>query len=621
MPFNTTPEIDFSAIGLITDVPPHNLPPGAWSDCLNIRCKDSSVQGVFKFEDSNIALHDTNTVISGGTVKAVTQFNESGSDNLSIAYIVEGTDNNGYVVVYDTVTSTHNDVTPTDTSLIFTFDNKYKPQIFVFNGCLLVNPATDAPPMWCGASVSAGVMVEIPDWFSDIYVQGVDEVQSITITGTPVAGTYTSFLSQTNNGNTDLIISTGDTLDNIAATLANSLGTTAVSTTNSIEISFQSSLGDVDQYVANVGLSGLTVTISTDVDGVVELGSPLVARILRPFNNRLVAMNIKEERDPTDSTDDVELPIDFIWSGVIKTQSSLTGLEWSTSSINTSGDAFLTQTPGKIIDGMQLGPYFMAYKEDAVIQVYETNNAFVLGFRSIFEDDGIFSSGCVSSIGNSQHLVIGNYGVYIHDGQAQKVHIAKGVFQEFLYESVNTNHKDRSFVFQQTRDKEVWFCYSSVDNTAGGCDAAFAYDYETQKLHRRTLPNITSLHETELDSVLKIFGASDSGILELSDSSFVSDGFFIRRNENLQSNEFKSVTGCSIKSVGKLKLSTASNSNINDVEVFKNVDFDPSDSYKVNFRENGRYLSVKVTMLDEAGVAVNPKLTAIAFDFKLTSRR
>ena len=50
MPFKTTPEIDFSAVGLITDVPTHSLPDGAWNDCLNLRCKDGSVQGVNTFK-------------------------------------------------------------------------------------------------------------------------------------------------------------------------------------------------------------------------------------------------------------------------------------------------------------------------------------------------------------------------------------------------------------------------------------------------------------------------------------------------------------------------------------------------------------------------------------------
>ena len=125
-------------------------------------------------------------------------------------------------------------------------------------------------------------------------------------------------------------------------------------------------------------------------------------------------MNILEERG-AGAADDVSLPVDLVWSSVVTGIGTLTNATWAASSTNTAGDAFMTQTPGKILDGMQLGPYFIAYKDDAVIQVRETGDTFVLAFDTIFEDDGIYSPGCVAAIGNNQHIVWGNYGVYMHD--------------------------------------------------------------------------------------------------------------------------------------------------------------------------------------------------------------
>ena len=49
--FTKSPAVDFASIGLIKDQPAHNLAPGAWSDSLNIRAKDGSVQGVYAFAD------------------------------------------------------------------------------------------------------------------------------------------------------------------------------------------------------------------------------------------------------------------------------------------------------------------------------------------------------------------------------------------------------------------------------------------------------------------------------------------------------------------------------------------------------------------------------------------
>ena len=126
-------------------------------------------------------------------------------------------------------------------------------------------------------------------------------------------------------------------------------------------------------------------------------GEPLVPRIMRPFNNRLVAMNIFEEHG-AGTGDDVNLPIDFIWSSNITTLQSLTAAEWTASTTNTAGDAFLTDTPGKILDGGQLGEFFIAYKSDSVVRVRETGDTYVLAFESIFEDDGIYSARCLSLI-------------------------------------------------------------------------------------------------------------------------------------------------------------------------------------------------------------------------------
>ena len=58
MPYETSPEIDFSSVGLVVDVPSNAVPIGGWSDSLNVRCKNGSVQGVNAFAD-DIALWHT----------------------------------------------------------------------------------------------------------------------------------------------------------------------------------------------------------------------------------------------------------------------------------------------------------------------------------------------------------------------------------------------------------------------------------------------------------------------------------------------------------------------------------------------------------------------------------
>lgn len=515
MPFQITPEIDFSAAGLITDVPSHSLPVGAWNDCLNVRCKDGSVQGVNTFKD-NIVLHDTDPLIIGGKARAVTQFTPAGYNYLIIAYIVEDTNGDGHVVLYNTGTSTYNDIT--NATYPFTFDDKHPPQIFVFNELLIVNPATDAPPMFTDAGVSSGSLNIIPNW-------------------------------------------------------------------------------PVDSHP-----------------------TPLVTRILRPFNNRLMAMNILEEHNESVTTDDVSLPIDILWSSHITGIGSMTGVEWTASTTNTAGDAFATETPGKILDGGQLGEFFIAYKSDAIIRVAETGDNFVLSFESIFEDDGIYSTRCFANIGNSQHLVVGNYGVFIHDGQAQKTDIAKGIFQDTLFSLVKEAEKDRAFCFQQTRDKEVWFCFPSTTNTGEGCNLAFVYDYNEQKLHKRSLPDLVDIYETEQDGALQIYAAKPSSnkLQTLSNTEYEADGFFVKEDDNLQDNSsVKWFNAIYLDANDSVKVGLTATQSVTEAKTYNLLTFDPTTNTKLDVRVTGRYLNLKVQMDGNK----NPRLGKMQFEIKQAGRR
>jgi hypothetical protein len=516
MAYETSPEIDFSSVGLVTDIPSNAIPTGAWSDCLDVRCRNGSVQGVNAFED-NIVLHNSDAVIIGGEAMAITQFTPAGASDLVIAYIVKGTDNFGHVVLYDTGTSAYNDITNSTTNQKFTFDDRYPPQIFVFNEILVVNPGTDAPPQFTDAAVSAGSLAQLTNWLND------------------------------------------------------------------------------------------------------STGSPLITRVMRPFNNRLVAMNILEEHG-AGTGDDVYLPIDFLWSSHITTLQSLTAATWTASTTNTAGDAFLTETPGKILDGGQLGEFFIAYKSDSVIRVRETGDTYVLAFESIFEDDGIYSARCFANIGGAQHLVIGNYGVYLHDGQSQKQDIAKDLFQDAMYLLVKAAEKERAFCFQQTRDKEVWFCFSSASNSGGGCDLAFVYDYASGKLHKRSLPGVTDIYETELNGQLEVFATKpdDTKLQKLSSTTLVADGFFERTDDNLtDNNRIKQISRIHVNAKGSVLLALVGTNNLSDTKTFTDVTFNPASDHKVDVRTAGRYMNLRVTMSG----STNPELTKLQFDLKLMGVR
>jgi len=572
MPYETSPEIDFSTIGLVVDVPASQVPTGGWSNSLNVRPRNGSVQGVNSFAN-DILLHHSDANIANGEAKAICQFTPAGGSNLIIAYIVKGVNGNGSVILYNSAGANNaakwNNITNATANQVFTFDDNHPPQIFVFNELLIVNPATDAPPQFTTATVAAGSLVELPNW---VY----DTTATTTAAGSFVAGSkYTIKVV----GNTSF---TG-----IGAS-ANTVGVTFTAT--------------------GVGSGNGTATIT----------APIIVRVLKSFNTRLIGMNVKEEHN-AGTADDKFQPIDLLFSSNISTIASLAAAEWTASTTNTAGDAFLVDTPGKILDGGQLGEFFIAYKSDSVVRIRETGDSFVLAIESIFEDDGIYSTRCFANIGNSQHLVVGNYGVYIHDGQSQKQDIAKDLFKDTMFNLVKPAERNRTFVFQQTRDKEVWFCLPSNANNTTGCDIAFCYDYSSSKIHKRTLPGLSDLFETEQNGELKIFGCKSGTRLQvLSNTALEANGFFERTDDNLTNNSInKQIKRIHVTAKGACKLAITGTKFLSDTASYTNVDFNPASTHKVDVRTSGRFMNLKVTM----NGTTNPQLTNLQFDIKVIGVR
>ena len=231
-----------------------------------------------------------------------------------------------------------------------------------------------------------------------------------------------------------------------------------------------------------------------------------------------------------------------------------------------------------------------------------------------------YSTRCFANIGNSQHLVVGNYGVYIHDGQSQKQDIAKDLFKDTMYALVKTAERDRAFCFQQTRDKEVWFCLSSTSNSGGGCDIAFVYDYDKGRLHKRSLPGLSDIFETELNGELKIYAAKpdDTNLQVLSNTVLESGGFFERTDDNLTDNsKVKCINRIHVNAKGTCLIALTGTQNLSDSKSYTNSTFNPASNYKIDTRTSGRYMNLKVTM----NGATNPELSKLQFDIKMMGVR
>jgi hypothetical protein len=531
----TIPLQNLGIKGLNTDVPAQALSPENFSEGLNLRPFDGSLQGVPKFPTS----FDTN--VTGSTARniyAVAQWTPVGSDDFNLAYLYESAPNQvSFQVSQDVLSSISSSSAVTATTAL-SAAGRFGFNFFTFNGVIIVN-------------------------------DGINQPIRISNNGTEAAPNYQAL------------------------------------------------------YLSN-WFTGLA-------DGSAQEGveaNRVTAQRIVAYNNRLVALNLSGEYLSNENLGNSSLA----WSTPITDINTLNGMTWKFASTNSAGDDILTETSGQLLDAAQLGPYLIVYKDDSVYRYQDSGDPLYLVSELLFDDDGLYSPDCFEDIGDGRHFVLGNYGIYIHDGGPNKQDISKGRIQRDIYDTVNPAHRNRTFTFLNSRDKEVWVCYSAAGNTGTGANYAYVYNYKEDLWYKRTLPNIKGLTEGEINGQIYIYAFSDQGLFLLG-NDLESDGYarFLKQDLGnphvtknitavypMSENQFNT-TAITSNSLNSTTVDTEFNKDYSTrIAAYKRT-FDPTDNsgYKKDYRLNGRYFNLEVSM----NGAVNPKITGLDLEVKPSGKR
>jgi len=531
----TIPLQNLGIKGLNTDVPPQALSPENFSEGLNMRPSDGSLQGVKRFSTT----FDTNTTGSTArNVYAVTQWTPVGSSSFNLAYLYESSTG---VVSFQVSQDILNPISSSSTVTAVTNlspNGRFGFDFFTFNGVIIVN-------------------------------DGINQPIRISNNGTEAAPNYQAlFLSNWFSG-----------------------------------------LGDGSAQEAVVA-------------------NRVTAQKLAAYNNRLVALNLSGAYLSNENLGNSSLA----WSTPITDINTLNGITWRFSSTNSAGDDILTETPGQLLGAKQLGSYLIVYKDDSVYRYQDTGDPLYLSSEMLFEDDGLYSPDCFEDIGDGRHFVLGNYGIYLHDGGPNKLDISKSRIQKDIYDTVNPAHRDRTFTFLNSRDKEVWVCYSAVGNSGTGTNFAYVYNYKEDTWHKRSLPNLKGITEGEINGELYTYGFSDQGLFLLT-GSMESGGYarFLKQdlgNPHVTKN-INAVYPMSVRAFNTTAIAANSlNATVVDSELNKSYSsrdarytrtFDPDSNsgYKKDYRLNGRYFNVEISMAGD----VNPEITGLDLEVKPSGQR
>lgn len=212
------------------------------------------------------------------------------------------------------------------------------------------------------------------------------------------------------------------------------------------------------------------------------------AKVVRPFQNYLVAMNIGNvsSQNParvhwSDSADVGTVPNDWDYADPA----------------SRSGITDLADTPGAIIDGKALGNSFFIYKEDSVWSMNYVGGTFVFNFRKVFDDNnGILAEGCVAAF-EGKHFVLTKSDAYIHDGISKQSVMSHRV--QRLLSSIDDTYYERTKVVADSNSKEIIIYFVNSNDPSQTASEALTWDWEANTWGRRDLRGVAFIAEGPID--------------------------------------------------------------------------------------------------------------------------
>lgn len=208
--------------------------------------------------------------------------------------------------------------------------------------------------------------------------------------------------------------------------------------------------------------------------------STLRADIIRPFNNYLVAANLREN--------DVHFQHRVRWSHPA-TPGTLPS-SWDISDKATDAGEFdLTdERSGEIVDGAQLRDVMLLYKVGSVWQMRHVGGQFIFNINQVFNSFGAMSQACVAPFshkGGEFHCVMTEDDVVIHDGREVQASLER-TWRNELQDLLNAPEFYRSFVVNVSASDENWVFFPSGSNDWP--NLALIWNYESQTITLREVP-------------------------------------------------------------------------------------------------------------------------------------
>ncbi len=133
-----------------------------------------------------------------------------------------------------------------------------------------------------------------------------------------------------------------------------------------------------------------------------------------------------------------------------------------------AGEYQLTDTPGKIIDGLPYGDSFLIYKEDSIYIMNYVGTPYIFSFKLLSPTIGLLAKNAVAEF-EGGHFFVGNSDCYVTNGQ-QVTALLPNKLRREMFSDLNGDNYQKVFVAADYGRNEMLACYpagiSSIPNKA-----------------------------------------------------------------------------------------------------------------------------------------------------------
>ncbi len=251
----------------------------------------------------------------------------------------------------------------------------------------------------------------------------------------------------------------------------------------------QSNLVDLDW------ITGTSTWDNTDYASAAG-GTGAIAQVMRSFREYLVALNI------TDKNTNTNYPQRVQWSHAAVAGSVPDSWD-PTDDTRDAGFFDIVETPDWVVDCLTLRDLNIVYKERTTWSMRYVGAPRVFEFYKILSEHGMMAQQCAVTF-NNQHCVKTLDDMIVHNGQQVVARLLDKKWRSFLQNNIDPDNYLNSFMIDNHREYEIWFCYP--ENTQTYCTQALIWNYQDNTFSVRDLPDIVHaatgvVRTDELDTI------------------------------------------------------------------------------------------------------------------------